>query len=304
MGIFKRKKIGEITDIDELFEVLSKRKYWNRIPSDILLNIFSNAGGDTEKIGRFQFVSEQHHCVENNFIPISSENDDPKMVLALFSVTLERLGAQAAQSIPNLPEGSLEKNAAIETTEFAFMSSILCNPLMLPSYSNVAILYMMLGYSDRAAEVCRDYDIAEHKLHTSNNNELGYYNLAMKSESDKFRLVFNQIKADLSAEAKLAPKDVGERIRTTSNRLIVDKKYNTMVSTDIGVKQYSLVIIQRDDDEIYYRFIDGEHESGTWRRNSRDVHKASVSVENEVEWFAAFGHAAIGGVVYANQESR
>ena len=97
MGLFSRKKIEDITNIDELFTELTKRKYWKRIPKCILRQIFENAQRDIEKVQRFIFVSELHHCADNNFVPLCENNSDSKMILALFSVTLERLAAQAAQ---------------------------------------------------------------------------------------------------------------------------------------------------------------------------------------------------------------
>jgi len=197
MGLFSRKKIEDITDIDELFVALTKREHWNRIPNAILRQIFDNAQGDIEKVQRFRFVSELHHCVDNNFVSLSEDNSDPRMVLALFSVTLERLAAQAAQSVPELPDGSPEQDMAIGTAEIAYMSSILCNPLMLPSYGGLASFYMVLGSTNRAAEVCRDYEAAEQKLLSSDDSDLGYYEQAMKSDTSEIRKIVDQVKAEL-----------------------------------------------------------------------------------------------------------
>ena len=200
MGLFTRKKIEDITDIDELFVALTKRQHWSRIPYGILRQIFDNADGDIEKVQRFRFVSELHHCVDNNFIPLLKDNSEPKMALALFSVTLERLAAQAAQSVPELPDGSREQDMAIGTAEIAYMSSILCNPLMLPSYGGLAWFYMVLGSTDRAGEVCREYDAAEQKLLSSDDSELGYYDQAMKSDTSEMRKMVDQVKAEVGIQ--------------------------------------------------------------------------------------------------------
>jgi len=200
MGLFSRKKIENITDIDELFIALTKRKHWNRIPNAILRQIFDNAQGDIEKVQRFRFVSELHHCVNKNFVPLSEDNSDPRMVLALFSVTLERLAAQAAQSVSDLSDSSREQNMAIGTAEIAYMSSILCNPLTLPSYGGLAWFYMLLGSRDRAAEVCRDYVAAEQKLLSSDDSDLGYYDQAMKSNTSEIRKIVDQVKAELGIQ--------------------------------------------------------------------------------------------------------
>jgi hypothetical protein len=200
MGLFANKKIDDITDIDELFVALMKRKHWSRIPKGILRQIFDNANGDIEKVQRFRFVSEIHHCVDNNFIPLLEDNSNPSIALALFSVTLERLAAQAAQSVPALPDGSREQDMAIGTAESAYISSILCNPLMLPSYVGLACCYMVLGSSDRAAQVCRDYDAAEQKLLSSDDNDLSYYDQAMKSDISEIRKMVDQVKAEVGIQ--------------------------------------------------------------------------------------------------------
>lgn len=200
MGLFTRKKIEDITDIEELFAALTKRKYWSRIPHRILRQIFINAAGDIKKVQRFRFVSELHHCVANNFIPILKDNSDPKMALALFSVTLERLGARSAQSVPELPDGSREQDTAIRSAEIAYMSSLLCNPLMLPSYGGLAWFYILLGSTGRAADVCRDYDAAEQKLLSSDDADLGYYDQAMKSGASEMRKMVDQVKAKVGIQ--------------------------------------------------------------------------------------------------------
>lgn len=197
MGTPQRRKIEDITDIDELFVVLAKRKYWSRIPHDILRQIFDNANGDVEKVQRFRFVSERHHCVENNFIPLSEGEYDPEIAIALFSVTLERLAAQAAQSVPEFPDRSWKRDMAIETAETAYMASILCNPLMLGSYTGLALFYTFLGSFDRAAQVCRDYDAAEQTLLSSDMNDLNYYDQETKSNISTFREWIELIKTEL-----------------------------------------------------------------------------------------------------------
>lgn len=200
MELFSHKKIEDIKDIDELFVALTKRKHWKHIPDVILRQIFDNAQGDIEKVQKFRSVSELHHCVDNNFVPLLQRNSNPRMVLALFSVTLERLAAQTAQSVLELPDGSREQTMAIETTKIAYMSSILCNPIMLPSYGGLAWFYMILGSTDRAVEACRSYDAAEQKLLSSDDRDLGYYDQAMKSYTSKMRKIVDQVKTELGIE--------------------------------------------------------------------------------------------------------
>ena len=86
---------------------------------------------------------------------------------------------------------------AIETTETAYMSSILCNPLMLPSYAGLALFYMYLGSFDRAAQLCRDYDAAEQRLLSSNMNDLNYYDQEIKSNISTFREWIELAKTEL-----------------------------------------------------------------------------------------------------------
>lgn len=197
MGLFARKKIEDITDIDELFVALTKRKHWSHIPQGILRQIFNNANGDVEKLQRFRFVSERHHCVENNFIPLSEGEYDPEIAIALFSVTLERLAAQAAQSVPELPDRSWKRDMAIETAETAYMASILCNPFMLGSYTGLALFYTFLGSFDRAAQVCGDYDAAEQTLLSRDTSDLNYYDQETKSNISTFREWIDIVKAEV-----------------------------------------------------------------------------------------------------------
>jgi len=197
MGTPPWRKIEDITDIDELFLALTKRKYWSCMPHGILRQIFDNANGDVEKVQRFRFVSERHHCVENNFIPLLEGEYDPEITISLFSVTLERLAAQAAQSVPELPERSWKRDIAIETAETAYMASILCNPLMLGSYAGLALFYMFLGSFDRAAQVCRDYDAAEQRLLSSDMNDLNHYDQGTKSNVSTFREWIELVKIKL-----------------------------------------------------------------------------------------------------------
>jgi hypothetical protein len=200
MRLFARKKVDDITDIDELFVALTKRKHWNRIPQRILRQIFNNADGDVEKVQRFRLVSECHHCVENNFIPLSEGQYDPEIAIALFSVTLERLAAQAAQSVPELPDGSWKRGMAIETAETAYMASILCNSLMLGSYAGLALFYMFLGLFDHAARVCRDYDAAEQTLLKSDMKDLNYYDQETKSNISTFREWIDIVRAEVGIQ--------------------------------------------------------------------------------------------------------
>jgi hypothetical protein len=192
---FASKSIERLTNIDDLFAALTGRKHWSGIPECILRQIFDNANGDIEKLQRFRSVSEIHHCVEDNFIPVIEENSDPKIVLALFSATLERLAAQAAQSVSTLPDGSKEQAIAAATAETAYISSILCNPLILPSYVGLASCYMVFGSPYRVAQVCRDYDKAEQKLLSSDANNLTFYDQAMKSDIPEIRNLVNKVKA-------------------------------------------------------------------------------------------------------------
>lgn len=205
MGLFARKKVEDITDIDELFVTLTKRKHWSRIPQAILRQIFENADGDIGNVQRFRAVSELHHCVENNFIPLlETKYDDPKMVLAMFALTLERLAAQAAQSVPKLPDDSSEQEMAIVTAEAAYQSSILCNPLMLPSYGGLALFYAFLGSSNLAAQACSDYDAAEQRLLSIDDNDLSCYDQETKSNIPAFRMRIDQVKteSDSTLESK------------------------------------------------------------------------------------------------------
>jgi len=197
MGLFSGEKISEIRDEAELFTALTKRKYWKEIDRRIIRRIFENANGDIDKIQRFRFVSELHHCVEANFIAIAKEEVHIRNALALFAVTLERLAAQASQEIPKLPDGSREQGMVIGTAELAYMSSILCNPFILPSYSSLATLYLQFDLPDKAAAVCQEYDVAEQQLLGAYDGDLSFFDQGMKQGVSEERRTMDEIKRKL-----------------------------------------------------------------------------------------------------------
>ncbi len=198
MAFLSRDKIDEISDVEELFQLMTKRKHWKHIKPEILRRIFDNAKGDVIKIQRFRYVSELHHCVENNFIEISKD-DNIEMAIAYFAVTLERLAAGIAQQIESFPENSEQQNLAIGSAEMAYMSSVLCNPLLLPSYAGLAFFYAMIGDTKRANETFEEYDQAERMLLQINDNALSYYDKVLKEKIPEMRRQITDLKYEIGS---------------------------------------------------------------------------------------------------------
>jgi len=207
-------KIEDISDSEELFIALTKRKHWNRIPRDILKLIFENAElpqvfeesheglKKVEKIDRllrFIVVSEDYHCIEKNFIPIVNDSPGPKAVLALFSVTLERLAAKLVQTMYQIIEKSEEQETKSLTVSAlaAYKSSILCNPFMLPSYAGLASFYGLLGLKELVIKTYQSYNIAEKKLLSIDDSKLSYYDRATKENIPTYREMVDSLKAEL-----------------------------------------------------------------------------------------------------------
>ncbi len=196
MAFFSRDKIDDIGDVEELLRIMTKRKYWKQIRPEILRRIFDNAKGDIVKIQRFRYVSELHHCIENNFVEIAKD-DNTEMAVAYFAVTLERLAARIAQHIGDFPENSEQQNLAIGSAEMAYMSSILCNPLLLPSYAGLAFFYSAIGNAKRAIEAFQEYDKAEQRLLQIDDKELSYYDRAIKGKLPEMRKQLSEFRAAL-----------------------------------------------------------------------------------------------------------
>ena len=189
--------IDDITDIDQFLVELMKRGSWSRIPEAILRQIVDNAQGDIEKVKRFRYVSDLHNYVEDHYLSILERHSDPKLALAMFSVHLERLAASSALAVPELPDRSEEQTMAIGTADIAYLSSILCNPLMLPSYVGLAHFYIAMGSRDLAAAVCREYEAAEQELLNSCDSDLDFYNRAMKDDIRDVRKSMEEAKKEL-----------------------------------------------------------------------------------------------------------
>ena len=198
MPFLSRDKIDDIGDVDELFRIMTKRKHWKHIRPEILRRIFDNAKGDITRIQRFRYVSELHHCVANNFIEISKD-DNTEMAVAFFAVTLERLAAGIAQQIEGFAEKSEQQNLAIGSVEIAYMSSILCNPLVLPSYAGLAFFYSMIGNKKRALETFKEYDQAEQNLMQTDDKALSYYDKALKEKLPEMRKQLFELRTELES---------------------------------------------------------------------------------------------------------
>jgi len=72
--------------------------------------------------------------------------------------------------------------------------SALCNPLMLGAYAGLALFYGFLGSSELAAQACSDYDYAEKRLLSIDDNDLSCYDQETKSNAPVFRQWIDEFK--------------------------------------------------------------------------------------------------------------
>jgi hypothetical protein len=196
MAHFAPDRIDDIADVDELYVALTKRKNWKRVKPEVLKTILDGAKGDIVKARRFRMVSEIYHCVENNYVEITKD-DNIRMAVDMISLTLERLAAQIAQHLNDLPEGSDQRERAIAFAEMAYTSSILCNPLMLGSYAGLAFFYHAIGETALSRQTFIEYDQAEQLLLKKDEKDLSYYDKALKETLPEMKAKLTEFRAAL-----------------------------------------------------------------------------------------------------------
>lgn len=180
-------------NLDEIFEGLVRRRHWRKIGADILRRMFANSrlevfdkpNWDVELIRGFIFVSEQYGLVKNNFVPIGkSEAGDVAMARGLFATTLYRLGSDLAKAAFGARTED-EIRHLVMMADMAFTSSLLCDPLMLPAYGGIALLYGTIWVNKEVAlEWCSKYKEAEAQLASTPDRELTSVQLAGKRVLD------------------------------------------------------------------------------------------------------------------------
>jgi hypothetical protein len=197
--MFWGKKIGDITNIDELYRALSKRTHWKKLPAGILQEIFSNAKGDIKRINQLRIVSERYDLVEKNFLPLTKSDTAPLGILPLFAVTLNSLGTEIVATLDTLARDSVEWDMNFRLAHMAFLSSVLCNPLMLPTYASLITLTLSVGAIGSVQLYLQDYEQAERILMQSPDEVLGFYNRSLKEGAPEIRatLSIDDIKAQI-----------------------------------------------------------------------------------------------------------
>ena len=98
-------------------------------------------------------ISDDFDLVNHNYLKLQSDAPSPDMTLGFFATTLERLGAQQAEVLAK-SASEQEKQQVYMYAQFAYLSAILCDDRMLPSYGALAYLYLMAGETDAAREWC------------------------------------------------------------------------------------------------------------------------------------------------------
>lgn len=186
---------------EELFSELITRKHWKNLNVDIIKQIFKNAQSDTfarpnegiEAIKHFIFISEKHSLVEDQFLRLASSTTDLDILLGYFSFHLYQLGSEFTKGCNSAKTEDEIKGYAFPAN-MAFMSSILCDEYMLPSYAGMAILWgEILGSKDAGLEFCAKYKTVVDKLLNTPDNELSPSRLLQKKELLDPKIMHNTI---------------------------------------------------------------------------------------------------------------
>jgi hypothetical protein len=108
VAVFGEDRFWKISESEELFRTLLKRKYWKQIQPDILRRTISNAESDilrirtfrkwksVERVQRFVLISEQSHCLEQRFLHFGKGSENTNDAISNFANVLESLGSSAA----------------------------------------------------------------------------------------------------------------------------------------------------------------------------------------------------------------
>lgn len=198
MGLFNKNPNQEKIDYfklcsyGELFSELITRKHWKNLNVDIIKQVFKNAQSDIfsqpdegiEVLKHFIFVSEEYNLVQDQFLRLASTTPDLDILLGYFSFHLYQLGSDLTKRCY-----SAKTNEEIEgwgtPADMAFMSSILCDEFMLPSYAGMAFLYgEIIGNKDVGLVFCAKYKAIMDKLLNTPDNELNPSQLSQKELLD------------------------------------------------------------------------------------------------------------------------
>ncbi len=168
-------------NVDDLFDEIIPRKYWNEIDENIIKAIIRNANGNAESIRNFVYISEYSNVLQNNFLQLSKINEINKdFLLSLFSLTLYRLGDGYHQAIASKNDEDFKELAML--ADMAFMSSILCDKFMLGAYHGMAFLYSFWVDGKTSLEFCKKYKTMEDELLNTSDELLNYMQRATKDQ--------------------------------------------------------------------------------------------------------------------------
>jgi len=169
------------TGPDEFLATLGRRKFWRSLDPTLLAAIVRNADGDMELLRNFVFISENYGLVENNFLSFANDPEpvfgSPALGCAL---TLCSLGSDLCKQCVSVKDAEQLK-LLLGNADIAFNSSVLCDPLHLEPYFDMACLYSELMFNKQVAlEWCAKYKIAEQRLLDTPDEKLNTFHVAAK----------------------------------------------------------------------------------------------------------------------------
>jgi len=209
MGLFRKPtdayRAGK--DVASIESWLRRRAPWKKLPPGILRAIVHNVRehgavlGDRE-VAREQGLTEpealsliylvvfceSHDVVRRNFLPlVGTAGPGPTgedYALGMFAFCLYRWGSMFLKQAQQTQDQQ-QWDYCCSQSDLAFRGSLLCDPLYLPSYWVMAVLWGTMGGNAKVGlEWCRQYREAEQKLRTTADEQLTIAQQAAKATFD------------------------------------------------------------------------------------------------------------------------
>lgn len=178
-------KLTTLSDFNQLFKVLRKRKMWKNINEKVLLLIIENS---KSKLTNFRFSKLDNIALKKmiSFISFAEKLNwfDYEFIefIQLGSPTnaatrmSQRLNSNAAKYVYELETNSTlsenEKIFCLNVAELNYRNGILCDPLNLSTHFILANLYLSTDKKENAADICELYDSAEYVLLHSKESDI------------------------------------------------------------------------------------------------------------------------------------
>lgn len=184
-NMFKKKDINKLHTVSDLQAELKKRSPWKKLNPDIIDILARNANGDADVLRRFIYISEKERLARN-YLEIVKDKEvfsTPEDHLALFAVTLQRLGSQYFSALVQQQYGTEQHQISTFVTVMSYESALLCNKFLFTTHCALAELYAnQLKWHDKVEEIIAIFDQSVDELNNTNDSELCTYNQTLKKD--------------------------------------------------------------------------------------------------------------------------